>query len=291
MHSILVTGATGNVGREVIRFLTGSENFRKTFQLTAGIRKPKQNFMDFNGISLPALDFDFGQAATFGRVLQNFDILFLLRPPQLADTEKYFAPLIQAAMQQSIKHIVFLSVQGAETSRFIPHHKIEKLIVESRIPYTFLRPGYFMQNFNTTLHKDLKENQLISLPAGNARFSLVDVRDIGRAAAAVLENTEKHPSKAYLLTGEKNYTFAEMARILTQVLGKTIRFESPSLLEFWRQQRKAGVATGMILVLVMLHYLPRFQRDPVLGDGFKQLTGLQPADFKQYAEDYKSQLS
>ena len=290
MHSILVTGATGNVGTEVIRFLAESENFRKTFQLTAGIRKPKQNFMDFNGISLPALDFDFEQAATFGRVLQNFDILFLLRPPQLADVEKYFAPLVQAAVQQKVKHIVFLSVQGAETSRVIPHHKIEKLIVDSRIPYTFLRPGYFMQNFNTTLHKDLKEEQLISLPAGNARFSLVDVRDIGRAAAVVLENTEKHRNKAYLLTGEKNYTFAEMAQILTQVLGKTIRFQSPSLFKFWRQQRKAGVATGMILVLAMLHYLPRFQNDPVLGDTLRQLTGRQPVDFRQYVQDYREQL-
>ncbi len=290
MHSILVTGATGNVGTEVIRFLAESGNFQKTFQLTAGIRKPKQNFADFNGVSLPAVDFDFGQAATFGRVLQNFDILFLLRPPQLADTDKYFVPLMQAAVQQKLKHIVFLSVQGAETSRFIPHHKIEKLIVDSRIPYTFLRPGYFMQNFNTTLHKDLKEKQLISLPAGNAKFSLVDVRDIGQAVAAVLENTEKHRNKAYLLTGEKNYTFAEMAQILTQVLGKAIRFQSPSLFKFWRQQRKAGVATGMILVLAMLHYLPRFQRDPVLSDAFRQLTGRQPADFKQYVQDYREQL-
>ena len=290
MHSILITGATGNVGTEVIRFLTESGNFQKTFRVTAGIRKPKQNFADFNGVSLPAVDFDFGQAATFGRVLQNFDILFLLRPPQLADTDKYFAPLIQAAAQQQIKHIVFLSVQGAETSRFIPHHKIEKLVADSGIPYTFLRPGYFMQNFNTTLHKDLQERQLISLPAGNAKFSLTDVRDIGRAAAAVLENPEKHPNKAYLLTGEKNYTFTEMAQILTHVLGKTIRFQSPSLFRFWRQQRKDGVATGMILVLIMLHYLPRFQRDPVLGDALRQLTRRQPIDFEQYAEDYKDML-
>lgn len=290
MHSILVTGATGNVGTEVIRFLIQSDNFGKTFQVTAGIRKPKENFSNFNGISVPAVDFDFGQTATFGRVLQNFDILFLLRPPQLADVDKYFAPLIQAAVQQQIKHIVFLSVQGAETSRFIPHYKIEKQIVASGIPHTFLRPGYFMQNFNTTLHKDLKEKQLVSLPAGNAKFSLIDVRDIGRVAALALENHGKHQNKAYLLTGAKNYTFSEMTQILTQVLGKTIRFESPSLLKFWWHKRKEGVATGMILVLIMLHYLPRFQSDPVLSQTFQQLTGMQPIDFKQYAQDYRNRL-
>jgi len=79
----------------------------------------------------------------------------LLRPPQISDVKKYFAPLVETAKKSSIKHIVFLSVQGVDNSKIIPHHKIEKSIVDSKIIYTFLRPAYFMQNFTTTLRNDL----------------------------------------------------------------------------------------------------------------------------------------
>ena len=79
----------------------------------------------------------------------------MLRPPQISDVKKYFAPLVETAKKSSIKHIVFLSVQGVDNSKIIPHHKIEKSIVDSKIIYTFLRPAYFMQNFTTTLRNDL----------------------------------------------------------------------------------------------------------------------------------------
>jgi len=83
------------------------------------------------------IQFDFTNSATFNNAFQNIDILFLLRPPQISDVNKYFVPLIKAAKQSSIKHIVFLSVKGVEKSKIIPRHKIEKLIIESKIPYTF----------------------------------------------------------------------------------------------------------------------------------------------------------
>ena len=152
MKNIFITGATGNVGMEVIKSL---DKLAHTFEIYAGnfnVEKDKPKRKDYK---LNTLYFDFTDVGTYKTALNNCDILFLLCPPQLSEVEKYFKPLIDLAVSTGVKHIVFLSVQGVEKNKIIPHHKIEKLIVDSNIPYTFLRPAYFMQNYTTTLHTDL----------------------------------------------------------------------------------------------------------------------------------------
>ena len=79
--------------------------------------------------------------------------------------------------------------------KIIPHEKIEKLIAGSNIPYTFLRPACFMQNFTTTLHNDLVKHHIIFLRAGNAKFVLVDVIDIDKEATKILTETEKQQAR------------------------------------------------------------------------------------------------
>ena len=163
MTNILTTGATGNVGIEV---LTALKQLIYPIEIFAGVRDTKSGNEKLVNFRVKTIQFDFTNSATFNNAFQNIDILFLLRPPQISDVNKYFAPLIKAAKQSSIKHIVFLSVQGVEKSKIIPHHKIEKLIVESKIPYTFLRPAYFMQNFTNTLPP-------ISLVSGQRSFAFI----------------------------------------------------------------------------------------------------------------------
>lgn len=103
--------------------------------------------------------------------MQNIDIVFLLRPPQLADVPKYFAPFIRKMKEKDISKIVLLSVQGAENQKIIPHHKIEKLILEEGLEFVFLRPGYFMQNLTTTLLYEIKSENKIYIPSGSLKFN------------------------------------------------------------------------------------------------------------------------
>jgi uncharacterized protein YbjT (DUF2867 family) len=155
---ILITGATGNVGMAVIKSLN---KIPHSLHVIAGIRdftRDKQKISDYK---IDFVKFDFMDFATYSSALEGCQMLFLLRPPQISNTEKYFKPLIKIAKEVSIKHIVFLSVQGVEKSAIIPHHKIEKLIMDSKIPYTMLRPAYFMQNFMGSLHHDLVVNKRI----------------------------------------------------------------------------------------------------------------------------------
>ncbi len=236
------------------------------------------------------IHFDFEEPVTFDGATKACDVLFLLRPPQLADVDRYFKPLVDSAVRNKVQHVVFLSVQGAPDSSFIPHHKIEKLIEESELPFTFLRPAYFMQNFKTTLHGELTKNRRIFLPAGDAEFTLIDVRDIGAVAARVLSNPDQYANRGMDLTTEHRLTFGEMAEQLSEGLGEKITFESPSLLRFFWIKKKEGTPTGYILVLILLHYFPRFQKKPPLSDAVRQVLGRAPITFRQYVRDYAAEL-
>ena len=287
MKNILITGATGNVGTAVLAALA---NVSHGFNVVAGLKDPATDSAKVAKYATSFRKFDFTDSTTYAPALRNCDLLFLLRPPQISDTKKYFKPLIETAQSCGVRHIVFLSVQGVEKSSIIPHHKIEKMIVESKIPYTFLRPAYFMQNFTSTLHDDLATKKLIFLPAGKAKFTLIDVRDVGQVAAEIMTNLPKHLHKAYELTCSEKLTFQEMADKLSAGLGIKIKYESPNLWRFFWQKRRENVPAGYILVLIMLHYLPRFQAEPNTTDCVETLTGKKPHSFEQFVADYKTQL-
>jgi uncharacterized protein YbjT (DUF2867 family) len=287
MIKTLITGATGNVG---IAVLSALQKLNHQLEIFAGVRDTEFGNEKLVNFNIRNIKFDFTNSETFASALQNIDLLFLLRPPQISDVNKYFAPLIGIAKQSPVKHIVFLSVQGVEKSKIIPHHKIEKLIVDSKIPYTFLRPAYFMQNFTTTLRNDLVNNQRIYLPAGQAKFTIIDVEDIGAVAAKVLTEPQNHINKSYELTNNETLTFTEMAEKISSGIGKTINFISPNLLQFFLTKRKENMPSMLILVIIMLHYFPRFQKTPKTTDCVKIITGQEPKSFDSFVRSNKIHL-
>ncbi|MBU3112378.1 NmrA family NAD(P)-binding protein [Clostridium lacusfryxellense] len=97
--------------------------------------------------------------------------ILLVRPPQLTDVKGIFNPFIQKCKVNGVKQVIFLSLLGAEKNPFPPHHKIEKAILASGIPYTFIRPSFFMQNLSTTHATDIKERDDLFIPCGKAKIS------------------------------------------------------------------------------------------------------------------------
>ena len=287
MENVLITGATGNVGREIIKALS---KINHNLTLFAGMRDLGEGASKINDKHIQLIKFDFTDITTYQSALKNCDTLFLLRPPQISEVEKYFKPIINTCKNNGVKHIVFLSVQGVEKSKIIPHHKIEKLIIDSKVSYTFLRPAYFMQNFTTTLHNDLVHKQRIYLPAGNTKFTLVDVRDIGAVSATILMNISEHINKSYELTCNEKLTFSEMAKILSDILGTDIKYISPNLLSFFFTKRQEKTPTMLILVMIMLHYFPRFQKEPETTKWVEKITNRQPTTFEQFINDNKHWL-
>jgi uncharacterized protein YbjT (DUF2867 family) len=282
--NILISGATGNVGQAI--FSSFLKNEPDT--IIAGVRNPNEA-TDKEKIpaSFSIKEFDFGKTDLFSKYLEGIDVFFLLRPPNIADVKAVFKPLIEAAREVGVQHIVFLSVQGAEKQSYIPHHKIEKLIVDSGITYTFLRPAYFMQNFITTLRKDIVERNRIYLPAGKARFTIVDVKDVGAVAAKVLLNPEAHQNKAYELTNDELKNFGELTEQINQVWHKNIEYVSPNLLSFIYQKLKQGNNLIFTFVLIMLHYFPRLREAPEVSNTIELLLGRKPTSFEEFLEREK----
>jgi uncharacterized protein YbjT (DUF2867 family) len=287
MTKVFITGATGNVGMEVIAALQSMDH---SLDLYAGVRDVSADKAKLEGYDIKLTPFDFIDTRTYGNIPDHCDIVYLLRPPQISDVESIFKPLVATCKSKGVKHVIFLSVQGVEKSTIIPHHKIERLIVDSQLPYTFLRPAYFMQNFTTTLRHDLVKNKRIYLPAGKAKFTLIDVRDIGQVSARILTDPSQHISQSYELTSQEKLNFSEMAVILSDLLQTDIRYVSPNLIRFFITKRKEKVPTMMILVMIMLHYFPRFQAEPAVADWVEIITNKKPIPFEQFVKDHRTAL-
>jgi uncharacterized protein YbjT (DUF2867 family) len=282
MARVLITGATGNIGAEVVRPIC---ELCADLEVIAAVRNVEQARSRFSGWgALGYRAFDFEDAATFDAAFDGIDILFLLRPPHLSNVEKYFEPLLRAARAKQVKRVVFLSVQGAEASKVIPHNKIERAIIAHGFDHIFVRPSYFMQNLTTTQLPEIVASRSITLPAGSAKFNWVDIRNIGEAVAILMRSFEQHRNKAFDITGSENLSFQEVATLLSAGTKLDIRYRSIGPVRFYLSKRKQGVPSGFAVVMTILHFLPRFQQEPRISDNYKLLTGKEPTRVASFIE-------
>lgn len=278
--TILVTGATGNVGAAVITALPDTTPIR------AAVRDPHRA-REKLGDKPEYVTFDFADPATFGPAFNGVQRMFLVRPPEITDVASTITPAINAAREAGVQHIVFLSLQGVEQNRFVPHRAIEDVLRASGIDWTFLRAGFFMQNLNTTHRDEIRYHDEIFIPAGHSRTSFIDVRDIGAAAAHIL-TTSGYEQQAYTLTGAEALDYHAVAAILSSALGRPIRYVDPALPRFvwshWRQGRPFRFA----LVMAMLYTLTRRGMAAEITPDLEQLIGRDAIRFEQYANDYRN---
>ena len=288
MKQILITGATGNTGYETIRYLFKNQTQNHIIAGVRNINKAKKKLKAFP--SLEYTVFDFEKPETFHTALQGITSVFLLRPPHISDIKSYFQPLIAKISEKGVREIVFLSVQGAAKSRIIPHNKIERLIREYQLNYIFLRPSYFMQNLTTTLVHDIRYKRRIILPAGKAKLNWIDVQNIGETSAILLEQFNTWKNNAYDLTGMENENFYKIAEMLSEVLGEKTEYKNVNPLRFYWIKKQEELPKGMIMVMIMLHFLPRFQKEPEITGFYQKLTGKTPATLKTFVQREKGKF-
>ncbi len=279
MNTILVTGAPGNVGTEVVREL---QLLQADFRV--GARDPGKAQAQF-GADTAVVAFDFLKPETFAAAFAGINRLFLVRPPALSNVERDIAPAVRAAVAAGVSHIVFLSLQGVENNRVTPHYKIEQLILELDVDYTFLRAGFFMQNLSTTHRAEIRDQSVILVPAGQAQTSFIDARDIAAVAARTLTQPG-HERQIYTLTGAEALTYHEVAALLTAALGRKITYTNPSILRFIGHQKSQGNAWGYVLVLTALYTITRFGNAKTVTPDVAQILGRPPISFAQFVQDF-----
>ncbi len=278
---IAVTGATGNTGVHVVK-----ELLALGVRVVALVGKP-----DRARASLPndveARAFDFTASGTWAAAVVGCDALFLLRPPAISNVQETLLPFAQAALQQGVKHIVFLSVAGAETNRIVPHHKVE-VFLKSTESYTILRPGFFAQNFQDAYRQDILEQDRIYVPAGHSKVAFVDVRDVAVVAAQALVHPTEHARQGYTLTGPRAVTFTEAAAMLTQVVGRPIRYQAASILGYFLHLRRRNLPRMQAVVQTVLHVGLRFGQAETVDPTLQRLLRREPHDLHAYLRDHAS---
>ncbi|MGF1507158.1 MAG: SDR family oxidoreductase [Anaerolineae bacterium] len=270
---ILVTGATGNVGSAVLDALDPAA-------VRAGIRSGEDPVEGVENV-----EFDFFDPATYVPALDGATKMFLVRPPAIADMDATLVPFVEQAVAMGVDHVAFLSLMGAEQNKRVPHRRVEEILLEVGVDHTFIRPGFFMQNFNTAYAEDIRERGEIIIPAGRGRTSFIDTRDIGAVTALTLTEPG-HRNTAYTLTGGEALNYFEAAEILSEVLGREITYTKPTPQAYGRIMKERGVNEEYIHVMQTLYITVRLGLSARITDEVEQLLGRAPISFRQYAEDY-----
>jgi uncharacterized protein YbjT (DUF2867 family) len=279
--TILVTGATGNIGLDVFKRLTSMG-----LSPAAAVRNPDKA-RDVLGSETNLTPFDFKDPTTHAAAFQGIKKLFLMRPPDIADVKTFVRPVIQTARAAGVEQVVFLSLLGVDNNPIVPHHTIEKDLMASGMAWTFLRASFFMQNLNTTHRAEIKDENSLFMPSGHGKTSFIDGRDI--AAVGAMSLAEKgHENKAYALTGSEALDYFNVADIFTGVLGRKITYLNPSVFTFARRMKAKGNPWAYVLVTSALYSTARFGMAAKITDELERLLKRPPIQMRQYVEDYRA---
>lgn len=217
--TILITGATGNIGGEVCRYLA-----EKKLPLRSLVRDTSSKVAKLKAQGIELAQGDFNQPDTLKTALQGIEKAFLVTPnvPNQVELESSF---IDAAQTAGVRHIVKLSVMGADQlpSTFQKwHRQIEEHLEASGIAWTHLRPNMLMQNMRW-FAQTIADQGAFYNAVGDVKISHVDARDVA-AVAAVCLSDPGHETRSYVLTGAEALSFDQIAAKFSQALNRSITY-------------------------------------------------------------------
>jgi uncharacterized protein YbjT (DUF2867 family) len=286
-ETILVTGATGTLGSEVVRQLSNSTDVN----IKAAARSVEK-IKNLEGDKVKAVPIDYNKPESLKEALKNVDKLFLLTP-DVPTAHELASNLVNEAKKAGVKYIVKQSVMGADEDADVGtmrlHRRAEKTIEESGMPYTFLRPNEFMQNFINFHGHSIKNNNVFYIPAQEAKVSIVDVRDIAAVAVEALTDNNGnviHKNKAHLITGPEAISYYQAADILTTETGKKIDYVSISDEDARGGMKEMNMNDWLINTILELYNYYRKGNASYVSSAVEEVTGRKPITFAQFAKDY-----
>lgn len=278
-NQILVTGATGNVGGEVMRQL-----------LAAGITprvavRSLSKAEALKAVGAEPVELDFQRPETLEPAFAGVEKVFWASPltATMADLDRR---TLVAAQKAGVQQIVRLSVMGAELDTALgrAHRQVEQQLEASGLAYTILRPNSFHQNYITYTGATIKSDHAFYLPLGDGKISFVDIRDV--AAIAVHALTEPgHTGETYLITGGEALSNTDVAAILSRVLGQTIAYVDIPEATARQAMQAAGIPDADGELVLSLYAAQKTGQYATISPVVEQITGKQPIRFAQFAQD------
>jgi uncharacterized protein YbjT (DUF2867 family) len=274
---VLVVGGSGMVGTELLKLLK-----EKGLRTRATTSKQIKNSSEQVHVNLATGE---GIKDAF----EDVDRAFFLAPPGYADQYSLLAPLIQEAKRRGLKKVVLMTAMGANASEDTPFRRAELDLEKSGLTYNIIRPNFFMQNFHTFWIHGIQTQGKILLPAGNAKVSFIDARDIAATAATLLTN-DLFNGQAFDLTGPESLDHAQVAAALTKVAGRKISYEEITPDAFQSGLLGAGLPKDYAQFLGVIMGFLREGYSERKTSSVQDITGQAPRGFEKYANDFKTQF-
>ena len=279
---IVVTGATGNVGSALIEELAAMGGPARALVHTP----EKVATVEREGVE--AKVGDFGAPETLDAVLEGAERAFLLTPPDPRQPE-WENNFIEAAERVGVRHIVKQSVLGADPDSPMRlgqiHGECERLLEESSMAWTFLRPNLFMQTTLTFAEQVAADGRFYA-PLAEAKTSMIDVRDVGAVAAKTLTE-EGHEGKVHELTGPEAISHRDIAQKLSKVLGKPVEHVEVSFEEARGAMIEMGMPEWLADALFELFEVRQAGYTAGVTNAVGQITGGEPRSYEGFARDYR----
>ncbi|OKI18651.1 hypothetical protein A6A25_39545 [Saccharothrix sp. CB00851] len=215
--------------------------------------------------------------------------MFLLFPlPGNKAARERIIPFVDAAARAGCRHVVYVSVFGADRLTFLPHYKVERAIRASGMNWTVLRCSFFMQNLHrsvSTHGTDITERGELFVPAGKGRTTFLDARDASSVALDALLHPDQHRDVVHHLTGARALDTAQVAAALSTALGRTVRYTRPGLFRFAARLRRRGVGWDTIGFMAAVYTATRLGRNQPVTDEVERLLGRQPTSLERFLKD------
>ena len=278
---ILVTGATGNVGAEVVAQLLARGKSVRVFTRDA-------NKVAQWGNRVEVATGDFQTPETFGRAVASAEAVFLMS--QNPDQEA-FRRLVSAAKAAGTPRIVFLSTLVADQPDLpigLMHKIKEESILASGLPATFVRPGGFMSNAFQWI-RTIQAEATVYNPLADTRFPPIASEDIAAVAVEALINASTKPD-VFELTGGEMVSVPEQVRILSRVLGKPLQCVAISIETAVENLIRGGIPAPLAQAVGKSYQAVRNGLNISITNTVEQVTGRRPMTFEDWTRKYAARF-
>ena len=277
---ILITGASGSAGGAVLEAAIAAQ---------APLRAMYRNKEDAGKApkGVETVQADFADKSSLRIALRGIESVFLVcgPVPQLVELE---GNMIDACKEAGVRHVVLNSALGAgDFQKSFPswHYRAEQKLQDSGLAYTILRPNGFMQNIVTYNAGSIRAQGAFYAAMGDAKISMIDVRDVGSAAAKILLDPQNHAGKTYELNGPEAVSNSDIADRISRLAGRTISYvDIPE-----EAQRKAMLDLGMpewlVTAVLQLQEYYRTGRCATVDGTVAKLTGQPERGLDQYLRE------
>ena len=235
---------------------------------------------------MEAVPFDFSVPNTLVHALEGVTGMFLVAPPMDPDVHQKLEPFIKSARETGVPHLVLLSALGVDQNEDAPLRALEHTVIESGIPWTILRPNFFMENFTSGfLAPMIRDHGRIYLAAGDGKTSFVSTEDIANVARAAFD--EGGAGKEYSLTGPEALDHGEVADLISEVIGSSVIYQDISEEMMLQGARERGLPESAVQYMGSLYAAVRAGFCSAVYDDVRQVTGRQPQSFRQFLQANK----